>query len=272
VTPSLAFYGTQDIDFDEDGVADDLDNCPSIANPEQSDSDRDGLGDACDRCDGGPDGDRDGVCDAVDNCPMDWNPSQNDSDGDGVGNRCDGQRCYAPNRIEHLQRIVERIVHEPDSAAALQTAHWRVVSSDTYCGTNDSAAMRAELIDYRNRKQLSVSYAIATNTRSSYKIADLADLLGPQPSAEEGREATYLAERDDRVRTALDGLTGLSAMGPFFYEFGTHAESNDPAFPTCATGRCIDVLYSGYRPDAGYANYSVVVEMDACKVLGVRQR
>ncbi|MEM8924446.1 MAG: thrombospondin type 3 repeat-containing protein [Actinomycetota bacterium] len=35
-------------DGDADGVADDVDNCPEAANPEQIDSDGDGLGDACD--------------------------------------------------------------------------------------------------------------------------------------------------------------------------------------------------------------------------------
>jgi hypothetical protein len=49
-------------------------------------------------------------------------------------------------------------------------------------------------------------------------------------------------------------------------------EDNDPDFPTCAIGRCIDVLYTGTVPDGSSASYSVVVEMDACKVLGVKQR
>ncbi|MFN3218506.1 MAG: calcium-binding protein [Acidimicrobiales bacterium] len=35
-------------DADVDGVADDVDNCPGVANPTQSDLDRDGVGDACD--------------------------------------------------------------------------------------------------------------------------------------------------------------------------------------------------------------------------------
>lgn len=37
------------IDSDEDGVNDDLDNCPSDYNPSQTDSDWDGLGNACDQ-------------------------------------------------------------------------------------------------------------------------------------------------------------------------------------------------------------------------------
>ena len=37
-------------DADGDGIADDADNCPTVANPDQLDSDGDGVGDACDAC------------------------------------------------------------------------------------------------------------------------------------------------------------------------------------------------------------------------------
>jgi DNA-binding beta-propeller fold protein YncE len=51
-------------DADRDGVIDEIDNCPGIYNPDQSNMDRDSLGDACD-----PDADGDGVPNALDKCP-----------------------------------------------------------------------------------------------------------------------------------------------------------------------------------------------------------
>lgn len=41
--------GNSDIDTDGDGVVDSIDNCPSISNANQADSDMDGKGDSCDQ-------------------------------------------------------------------------------------------------------------------------------------------------------------------------------------------------------------------------------
>jgi hypothetical protein len=109
-------------DQDEDGIPDDEDNCPTVYNPDQTNSDGDSHGDACDNCptvdnedqansdadshgdvcDNCPtvdnedqaDGDMDGVGDACDNCVDVYNPGQENDDGDDVGNACDPDYPY----------------------------------------------------------------------------------------------------------------------------------------------------------------------------------
>ena len=72
------------LDNDEDGVADDIDNCPLIPNPDQENNDGDSDGDACDT-----DDDNDGVEDTLDNCPSTSNSEQTNFDGDETGDVCD---------------------------------------------------------------------------------------------------------------------------------------------------------------------------------------
>jgi hypothetical protein len=90
------------VDSDTDGYGDpghpentcNVDNCPSVYNPNQADADHDSIGDVCDSC---TDTDGDGfgnpgyptnTC-ALDNCPMVYNPDQADADSDGLGDVCD---------------------------------------------------------------------------------------------------------------------------------------------------------------------------------------
>ena len=58
-------------DMDNDMVPDEMDNCPTVPNPDQANEDGDKFGDACDPC------------------PIDKNDNPVDSDGDGVADPCD---------------------------------------------------------------------------------------------------------------------------------------------------------------------------------------
>ena len=104
-------------DSDQDGVPDDIDNCPDDSNFDQLDSDGDGLGDVCDGCPTDPlktvtgicgcgvadtDTDDDGTPDCIDGCPSDANKTEAgvcgcgvadiDNDQDGVY-VCQGDAC-----------------------------------------------------------------------------------------------------------------------------------------------------------------------------------
>ena len=82
--------GGSGTDSDGDGIADTIDNCPDVPNPQQYDRDGDGIGNRCEDGTTPPtDTDVDGVPDTIDNCPDVPNPGQADEDGDGVGNACE---------------------------------------------------------------------------------------------------------------------------------------------------------------------------------------
>lgn len=83
-----------DTDYDNDGVEDNIDNCPLVANEDQANSDSDKFGDVCDNCpyitnENQVDSDNDTIGNECDNCPQISNREQYNSDGDLFGDACD---------------------------------------------------------------------------------------------------------------------------------------------------------------------------------------
>lgn len=76
---------TTALSYDEDGdnIGDNSDNCPSISNPDQLNTDGDSLGNTCDS-----DDDNDDIADTADVFPLDATESV-DVDNDGVGDNAD---------------------------------------------------------------------------------------------------------------------------------------------------------------------------------------
>lgn len=119
VTANVKGFVIELADGDADGIDDELDNCPTVPNPNQADADQDDFGAACDCndsngdihptalqiCDGlnndcsdpqwpavpaneaDVDGDQVPAC--SDNCPLTANPNQQNSGGTSCGDACD---------------------------------------------------------------------------------------------------------------------------------------------------------------------------------------
>jgi hypothetical protein len=92
----VSVANTNQADTDNDGRGNLCDNCPTIANFGQADANGDGVGDACRPDLDNPLGDLDGDGDlnGIDNCPSVSNPNQTDLDFDGIGDTCDTCVCH----------------------------------------------------------------------------------------------------------------------------------------------------------------------------------
>jgi hypothetical protein len=120
-------------DVDGDGVANAVDNCPDVYNPDQFDADSDNFGDVCDNCvntynPDQADGDGDGVGDVCDNCSRIANKAQADGDSDGVGDVCDN--CPGVANLDQADADTDGLGDVCDNCASVSNVDQADADSD----------------------------------------------------------------------------------------------------------------------------------------------
>jgi hypothetical protein len=246
------------VDFDQDGIADDVDNCPAVANPSQADSDHDGIGDACDQCPAGTDTDKDGICDSVDNCPTAFNPDQRDVDGDGIGNACDTQRCYALLEPAEAQRAIQLALSDPRASAVRNGRHFTVTSTDSNCKTYGTTAVRRARVavyDYAAEQTYRGIVNLSTSTVESF-----------------GTSAAKTQATPAEAQAAIATANQSPQIAPILSQFDTNLTSAEVGYfagTECATKRCLAVAYArpgaestvtppeGYIPEARWKGFTL---------------
>ncbi|MEJ1224117.1 thrombospondin type 3 repeat-containing protein [Sediminicola sp. 1XM1-17] len=135
-----------DEDDDNDGVNDDVDNCPLTGNANQLDTDNNGIGDVCDLDDDG-----DGINDKDDNCPLIANADQLDGDNDGIGDVCDTDldNDGVPNDIDLCDNTPEGAVVDVNGCEifSLPSNNFKVLTTDESCISSNNGALKINALD-----------------------------------------------------------------------------------------------------------------------------
>lgn len=235
------------LDFDGDGVADIVDNCPAQPNVEQSDTDSDGIGDACDDCPDGVDSDSDGVCDDIDSCPQDFDRTQIDIDDDGIGDICDSQRCFTPVTQEEKQASSFVMQSDARVVEALGTDRFRTILIRPVCvdyGPDAVRMLRVRFFNYDKNQTVDGYVNLEQLELVRLTVSD----LDPLPSTEEVQEAKVIAESDPRIESILSVVdTTLTTSGHF-------GKTNSGL---CQGHRCIRLMYSSRSGNGTYTSEGV---------------
>ena len=190
-------------DHDGDTIDDVDDNCPEVANQEQTDTDGDGIGDACNDA---ADTDGDEYSDLLDNCSDVANPGQEDTDGDGIGDACD--------TILNVDGDVK-----PDSDPnSLNCNNKGISKSNVPVGIFGGLGLDASTIDFD-----SITLNGAPQTEKHSKI-HLEDLNGDLIDDAIVHLITEFVCKADGIATAAKGdlvdvtISGTSTSGPWTFE------------------------------------------------------
>ena len=239
-------------DIDGDGVRAGIDNCPSVANTNQSDIDDDGRGDVCDS-----DIDGDGINNGSDNCPTIHSLDQRDTDRDTLGDVCDpdddndgvedADDAFPRNRNYSMDSDGDRL---PD-AFEIENNLDENDASDA-AGDLDGDG-RSNLEEFREGKDINVD-DVPPDVVAPANI--VVDSTGPRTAADLGTATA--TDVKDGARTAVANRSGPFPPGRNFVRWSATDEAGNEA---TATQR-VDVI-----PQLGFVGDTLYVPEGAQSTL-----
>lgn len=141
-------------DADGDGVADAIDNCPSVKNPDQANEDGDRYGDACDPC------------------PPVADDAFVDSDGDGIDDQCDPH----VGTIDHV--VFFEGFHQGLPAGWTMTSGTWVADQDGILGTPDPNKPARLEMPYVGMTSVTISAGITPVLLPAVTVEGTAGVIG----------------------------------------------------------------------------------------------
>ena len=157
IAPKYETHTNNKNDIDLDGIPNEIDNCPTVPNPNQVDTDQLGAGDLCD---GDVDGDN--IRDKHDNCPTIKNRDQKNLDNDHFGDVCD-------NDIDG-----DSIPNKKDNCPTVSSKDNKCTNLDPFSTINEFANKRELNVRY---KKASLLFKKAKKSKDREQISTIKTLF-----------------------------------------------------------------------------------------------